>query len=103
LPPKLSYQVNVRLSPEQYEAIERRPVAEITRLLIEFALPQLGRPGTIASLTTDVPARVHSKRVSEETQNELHAALDLLFENAPSTVIERVAEYLTEKAGKYTG
>jgi len=31
----------------------------------------------------------------------LRRKLDVLFERAPSTVVERVAEFLTERAGKY--
>jgi hypothetical protein len=90
LPPKLSYQVNVRLSPDQYEAIERRglaerrPVAEIVRLLVEWALPQLARPGTIAALGAKSGGRIYSRRVSEELQEQMHSALDIIFERAPS-------------------
>jgi hypothetical protein len=42
-----------------------------------------------------------SKRVSEETQEQLHEALDLIFERAPLTAIEKVTEFLTDRAGKY--
>ncbi|MGH9579880.1 MAG: hypothetical protein ACRD2R_02710 [Terriglobales bacterium] len=32
---------------------------------------------------------------------QLHAALDLLLERAPSAILDDVATYLTARAGKY--
>jgi transcriptional regulator with XRE-family HTH domain len=42
-----------------------------------------------------------SKRWSEETQEAAYSALELIFERAPSTVIEQTLEFLVARAGKY--
>jgi hypothetical protein len=42
-----------------------------------------------------MPSRRYSRRVSAELQDQLHEALDLIFERAPSAVVEEVARSLT--------
>jgi predicted HicB family RNase H-like nuclease len=106
---KLIQQINVRLSPELYEEFEKlarnedRSMGELARMVLEWFMPELKRSGSTKVLTAHAPRKGYSRRVSEELQDELHAALDLIFERAPSTVIERVTEFLTERAGKYAG
>ncbi len=47
------------------------------------------------------PRRAYTKRVSEQTQEQLYIALETILERAPSAVIEDVARILTARAGKY--
>jgi predicted DNA-binding protein len=104
---KLLHQINVRTSGELFADLEeisrkeRRPLGEIVRMALEWIVPELKNYGSVRVLTRHRPRKGYSRRVSEELQDELHAALDLIFERAPSTVVDRVAEYLTERAGKY--
>jgi hypothetical protein len=105
---KLSHQVNVRLSPSAYEKIKhlaraehRDSMGEVVRVLIDWILPQIGEFGTLASLSAIAPGKRYSRRVSADLQDQLHSAIDLIFEHAPSAIIQDVAEYLTKRAGKY--
>lgn len=104
---KLIHQINVRLPLGLYEELEKlaqaehRPMGELTRLALEWIIPELKRSGSFRILTAHAPRKGYSRRISEELQDELHAALDLIFERAPSTVMDDVAEYLTRRAGKY--
>jgi DNA-binding XRE family transcriptional regulator len=45
--------------------------------------------------------RVHNSRVSQETIHELHAALDIILNRAPSAVVEKVTATLTKFAGRF--
>ena len=76
-------------------------MGEVARILLEWVLPQIRESDTLISLTRGTTGRKYSRRVSEELQDQLHSALDVIFERAPSSVIDRVAEYLNERAGKY--
>jgi len=107
---KLSHQVNVRLSPAAYERIkqlakaERRDsLGEVVRVLVDWILPQLGEFGTLASLSAVAPGKRYSRRVSADLQDKLHSALDVIFEHAPSRIIEDVEQLLIQRAGKYRG
>jgi transcriptional regulator with XRE-family HTH domain len=40
-------------------------------------------------------------RLEPELIEQLHAALDLILERAPRTIVDDVANYLTDRAGKY--
>jgi DNA-binding transcriptional regulator YiaG len=40
-------------------------------------------------------------RYSQETREQLIAALDTILDRAPSTVVQQTSEFLTSKAGKY--
>jgi transcriptional regulator with XRE-family HTH domain len=45
--------------------------------------------------------RKRSKRWGEEAQEAAFSALELIFERAPSAVIEQTLEFLINRAGKY--
>lgn len=104
---KLSHQVNPRLSASSYEAIDRmakregKSMGAVARVLIELVLPYVRETDTTASLTRGIPGRLYSRRVSEDLQDQLHSALDIIFARAPSAVIEEVERVLTKLAGKY--
>ena len=76
-------------------------MGEVVRILIEWILPHLRESDTLPNLTRGIPGRRYSRRVSEELQDQLHAALDLIFDRAPSAIVEEVARTLTKFAGKY--
>jgi DNA-binding XRE family transcriptional regulator len=42
-----------------------------------------------------------SRRYSQETIAELHQALDMILDNAPSAVVERITETLNKDAGRF--
>ncbi|GEM_PF-3924088 len=54
--------------------------------------------GAAAGLT---PRRKRSRRWSEEAQEAAFSALELIFERAPSAVIEQTVEFLVNRGGKY--
>ncbi len=101
--------LNLYVSPEVKTTLEAqarredRPLSNLSDRLLKWAtkwLVQAGDSQTLAHWTAR-PPRKKSARISEETQEEIFTALEVIFERAPSAVIERVAEYLTERAGKY--
>jgi hypothetical protein len=106
---KLTQQINVRLSPDLYEGLEEyarkdwRSMGELGRILLEWAVPLLRKAGSMQALSgwQAAPKRESIGRVSPETHEQLHLALDAILNSAPSTVIERVSEYLIERAVKY--
>lgn len=103
--------LNLYISPSVKEKLERQAVHEDRTLsnlcdrLLSWSLKWLEDAGDSQVLLTWEASQSHrakaSKRVSEELQDQLHSALDLIFERAPSAVVERAAEYLTARAGKY--
>jgi hypothetical protein len=101
--------LNLYVAPEVKEALERQAEGEDRKLsnlcdrLLSWCLKWVQAAGDSQTLITWEPGHraKRSRRVSEELQDELHEALDLIFDRAPSTVVDRVAEYLTERAGKY--
>ena len=101
--------LNLYVAPDVKQALERlakredRKLSNLCDRLLGWCAKWLEAAGDSQTLMTWKPMRGsrRSPRVSEELQDELHEALDLIFERAPSTVVERVAEYLTERAGKY--
>lgn len=102
--------LNLYISPhikellEKHANLEDRTLSNLCDRLLTWAAKYLDEAGGSQALMSweASPLRRHpSKRVSEEMQDQLHAALDLMFERAPSTVVERLAEYLTSRAGKY--
>lgn len=101
--------LNLYISPEIKEILERqakhegRTLSNLCDRLLSWSSKYLDEAGdSQALLTWEASHRPKaSKRVSEELQDQLHSALEVLFERAPSAVVERVAEYLMARAGKY--
>lgn len=105
---KLTHQLNVRVSADVYERIEklarkdRRTLGEVARMIMEGALQEAERNESLArfsdSRTLGAP---YSTRVSEVTQEQVRAGLRIIFENAPLPVVERVTEFISERAARY--
>jgi hypothetical protein len=101
--------LNLYVSPRIKEILERqaahedRTLSNLCERLLTWSAKFLEEAGDSQVLLTWEARHTPkaSKRVSEELQSQLHSALDLLFERAPSAVVERLAEYLTARAGKY--
>lgn len=105
---ELSYTISFRIPAHQVEEVDAsfprerlRRRADFLASLWEFAWAEYKRAGSLEALAKAAPRRRYSRRVSEEMQDQLHAALDLIFERAPSAVVEQIAKLLTERAGKY--
>jgi hypothetical protein len=99
---------NVKQALEQHAVREDRTLSNLCDRLLGWSAKWMERAGDSHTLMawTASPRAGHAnrrptRRVSEELQEQLHAALDLMFERAPSVVIEKVAEFLTERAGKF--
>jgi hypothetical protein len=55
---------------------------------------------TGAYITPDgKPEKKLGSRYSEETRPQLHAAIALILDNAPSAMVQDVSAYLTKRAG----
>lgn len=102
--------LNLYISPSAKELLEKhaknegRTLSNLCDRLLSWTakwLEEAGDSQALMNWEASPRTRHPSKRVSEELQDQLHAALDVMFERAPSTVVERVAEYLTSRAGKY--
>jgi hypothetical protein len=107
---KLSHQINPRLSPELLAAVKRRAELDgisksaVIRDVLDWILPRIGESESIAALRRGgLPGRTYSRRVSAQLQDELHAALDHIFEHAPSAVVDEVGKELKKVAGRYGG
>jgi hypothetical protein len=74
--------------------------ADLARKIFAWAWKQYEQAGSLHALREE-RVGAQSRRVSDETQEQIFTALKTIFDRAPSTVIERVVEYLTERAGKY--
>ena len=105
---ELSYTISFRIPTHEVQEVDRafprerlRRRADFLASLWELVWNEYKRAGSLDALSKAAPRRRYSRRVSEELQDELHAALDLIFDRAPSTVIEQIAKILTERAGRY--
>ncbi len=107
--------LNVYISPTTKELLEKHAKAEdrtlssLTDRVLKWTCKWLEKAGdsqTLMSWEASGPSRhpisiVPTKRISAELQGQMHDALNLIFERAPSALVERVAEYLTVRAGKF--
>ncbi len=111
--------LNLYISPsvkgllEKHARVEGRTLSNLTDRLLSWSARWLEEAGDSQTLlgwdcvqgpVGGPGGRPHkSKRVSEELQDQLHSALDIIVERGPSTVVDRLTEYLTSRAGKYGG
>lgn len=82
---------------------EGRSLSNMCNRLLEWSAAWLERAGDSHELETwrAYPTRTRSRRISEETQEQLFIALATILERAPSAVVEEISELLTARAGKY--
>ena len=93
---------------QNYEAGRYKPDPFVLRRLLDIApenfraqieenLPEELRPGE----RRQQARRNLKRRYSEETREQLVTALETILDRAPSSVIAKVSELLTQWAGKY--
>jgi hypothetical protein len=100
--------LSFRIPLSQLEEIEKAVQTEVRRyrtdvveIIWEWAWREYKRAGSLQALLQGTRSHKHSRRVSEELQDQLYTALQTILERAPSAVIEDVARSLTTRAGKY--
>ncbi|MGH9734277.1 MAG: hypothetical protein ACRD8A_06790 [Candidatus Acidiferrales bacterium] len=100
----LSFRVPLSQMEEIEEAVRkeaRRHRTDLVEFVWRWAWERYKKAGSLRALLDGGRARQYSRRVSEELQDQLFTALETIVERAPSTVIEDVANLLTQRAGKY--
>jgi hypothetical protein len=102
--------LSIYLGPAVKQAIraharrEGRSPSNLCDRLLEWSvkfLEQAGDSNALMSWECHRGGQRKASRVSPEMQDQLHAALDILLERAPSTVIEKVSEFVMRRAGKH--
>lgn len=100
----LSFRVPLPQIEEIEEAVRkeaRRHRTDLVEFVWNWAWEQYKKAGSLQSLLAGTRAHRYSRRVSEELQDQLYTALQTIIDRAPSTVIDDVANVLTQRAGKY--
>lgn len=104
--PKKIY-LNLYISPEVKEFLEEqaeregRPLSNLCDRLLNWSAKFLRKARDSQYLLEwDARGPKRIKHVSEEVQIELHEALDLILERAPSSTVNKIAGALTDAAGK---
>jgi len=79
----------------------RENVAATCWAIWEVAWADYKRSGSLLAYTQHKRARKYARRVSEELQDQLYTAVEMILNRAPSAVIEELSRKLTQWAGKY--
>ncbi len=58
-------------------------------------------PGTLSKIAALAATSAKTRRVSDETRMQLFTALDTILERAPSAIIEKIIDVLSEAAARY--
>jgi len=105
---EINYPVSFRLPLSQVKemdaALAKEPLkrrADLLAVIWEAAWKEYKAAGSLSAFLEGRRSRRYSKRLSEELQDQLYAALEMIIDGAPSAVVEDAARYLTAKAGKY--
>jgi transcriptional regulator with XRE-family HTH domain len=86
---------------QHWESGRSRPSPRLLKQMISLAPPFAGDLRlAIEQFEWHTGAR-RASRYSEETRHALISALDMILDNAPSTVVETVSELLTKYAGQH--
>ncbi len=100
--------LSFRVPAEQLSEIDeeilkdhRKSRSDLVEPIWDWAWKEYRKAGSLHALLGGSPRRAYTKRVSEQTQEQLYIALETILERAPSAVIEDVARILTARAGKY--
>jgi hypothetical protein len=103
---KRTHRVGLNLDSALYSrlikacGLQKHREGQLAWILIDWALPYYEKARSVEALHATDPV-VSTGRISRETQEVLFTALRTILDRAPSTVIEEIAELLTERAGKY--
>jgi len=105
---EITYPLSFRVPLSQVDEIDaavirekRKRRSDLLEAIWEVAWSDYRRSGSLIAYAEGKRARKYTRRVSEELQDQLHTAVEMILERAPSTVIEEVARKLTQWAGKY--
>jgi hypothetical protein len=100
--------LSFRVPAEQLSEIDeeilkdhRKSRSDLVEPIWDWAWKEYKKVGSLKHLLEGSPKRSYTKRVSEQTQEELYIALETILKRAPSAVIEDVARLLIARAGKY--
>ncbi len=86
---------------EEISKDHRKSRSDLVEPVWDWAWKEYKKAGSLHALLGGNARRAYTKRVSEQTQEQLYIALETILERAPSAVIEDVARMLTARAGKY--
>lgn len=104
----ISYPLSFRVPLSQVQEIDKAVVRErrkrrsdLLEAIWQVAWANYLKNGSLESYARGRSRGKHTKRVSEELQEQLFTALETIMDRAPSAVIEEMARKLTHWAGKY--
>jgi hypothetical protein len=104
----VSYPLSFRVPLSQVKEIDKAVIQEhrkrrsdLLEAIWQVAWGNYQRSGSLQAYAEGRRVPKHTKRISEELQDQLYTALETILERAPSTVIEEVARKLTQWAGKF--
>lgn len=92
----------LHLTQQQFAELLRVSLPSVQNWEAGRNFPHTGTLRRIRGLAVPEGA-ITGARISQETRDQLIAALELILERAPSPIIEDMARYLTDRAGKYGG
>lgn len=105
---EVSYPLSFRVPLSHAEEIDtavakekRKRRSDLLEAIWETAWSDYKRSGSLHAYAEGKRARRYTRRVSEELQDQLYTAIELILERAPSAVIEELARKVTQWAGKY--
>ena len=105
---EITYPLSFRVPLSQVEEIDmaaarekRKRRSDLLEAIWEVAWADYKRSRSLLAYTERKRARKYTRRVSEELQDQLYTAVEMILSRAPSTVIEELARKLTQWAGKY--
>lgn len=105
---EISYPLSFRVPLSQVEEIDaaaarekRKRRSDLLEAIWEVAWAEYKRAGSLEAYASGRRGRGYTRRVSEELQDQIFTAVELILERAPSAVIEELARKLTQWAGKY--
>ncbi len=105
---EITYPLSFRVPLLQVEEIDaavirekRKRRSDLLEAIWEVAWSDYKRTGALDAYAEGKRTRRYTRRVSEELQDQLYTAVEMILERAPSTVIEELARKLTQWAGKY--
>ncbi len=105
---EITYPLSFRVPLSEVEEIDaavarekRKRRSDLLEAIWEVAWSDYKRSGSLVAYAEGKRARKYARRVSEELQDQLYTAVEMILNRAPSTVIEELARKLTQWAGKY--
>lgn len=105
---EITYPLSFRVPLSQVEEIDtatakekRKRRSDLLEAIWEVAWADYKRSGSLLAYTQHKRARKYARRVSEELQDQLYTAVEMILNRAPSAVIEELSRKLTQWAGKY--